>query len=135
MLVNATITIFNRYPDRLLKRMIYVPHVVDQAWFHVNQKSMVGDKGLSSADEYLIRIPYSECRDWVAAYEFKNLSSPGRKWTVQNGDIFLVGRWESGKVYTIEEVRKEFSGVVGMILSHSENFFGSSRHIRIGGGS
>ena len=35
----------------------------------------------------------------------------------------------------IEDIKKEFSGIIGKVLSHSENFFGSQKHIRIGGGA
>ena len=43
--------------------------------------------------------------------------------------------WGGGVVSGIDEIKKEFSGIVGKVLSHSENFFGASKHIRIGGGS
>ena len=47
-----------------------------------------------------------------------------------------MGRWCGNfKVSGIDEIKKEFSGIVGKVLSHSENFFGASKHIRIGGGS
>lgn len=134
MLTNAVITIFNGFPDRALKKMIYVPHVLENVWFHINQKSTAGEKGLVSADEYKIRIPYP-CEGWIPEADFKRLDEPGEHWTVQNGDLFLVGVWEGGKVSKIEDIKKEFSGVVGTVCSHSENFFGSSKHIRIGGGS
>lgn len=135
MLTNAVITIFNRFPSREEKKFIYVPHVIPHAWFYTNQKSSVSERGLSSADEYKIRIPYEECREWLPENDFKELADSGGYWTVQNGDFFLVGNWSKGAVRGIDEIKKEFSGTVGKVLSHSENFFGSSKHIRIGGGS
>lgn len=135
MLTNAVITIFNRFPNREEKKIIYVPHAISHAWFHTNQKSSIGERGLSSADEYKIRIPYEECRQWIPENDFKELANQKGHWTVQNGDFFLVGKWNKGTVRGIEEIKKEFSGTVGTVLSHSENFFGSSKHIRIGGGS
>lgn len=135
MLTNAATTVFNKFPDRESKKMIYIPHYVERVWFHTNQKSTVSDKGLVSADEYKIRIPYSECVDWLPVDDFMELADPGENWTVQNGDFFIVGTWSGGNVSGISEIKKAFSGVVGTVLSHSENFFGSSQHIRIGGGS
>lgn len=135
MLTNATITIFNRFPNRINKTFIYIPHVVKKVWFHTNQKSSIGEKGLLSADEYKIRIPYEECRTWLPENDYKELENPENHWTVRNGDFFLVGNWNGGEVRGIEDIKKEFSGTVGKVLSHSENFFGSSKHIRIGGGS
>lgn len=135
MLTNAVITIFSRFPNRASRSFNYIPHVIKKAWFYTNQKSSVGDKGFLSADEYKIRIPYEECGEWLPENDFKELASPGGHWTVQNGDFFLVGEWNKGEVEGIGDIKKEFSGTVGKILSHSENFFGSSKHIRIGGGS
>ena len=135
MVTNADFTIFNCFPDKQARARVYVPHYVEHVWFYKNQKTLVVDGGLSSADEYKLRIPYSECRNWVPPEDFKELSDIGGKWTVQNGDFFIVGKWAGkSRVTGIEEIRKEFSGVVGKVLSHSENFYGSSPHIRIGGG-
>lgn len=134
MLTNAVITIFNKFPDRAIKQFIYVPHFLREVWFHTKQKTTVGESGLVSADEYAIRIPFP-CEGWLPPNDFKDLSEPGENWTVQNGDFFLIGEWKGGSVSGINDVRKEFHGVVGTVLSHSENFFGTAQHIRIGGGS
>lgn len=135
MLTNAKVTIFNQWPDRESRKMVFIPHVIHKVWFHTNQKSTVGENGLRSADEYQIRIPYSECADWISPDEFNRLTEVYGKWTVRNGDFFILGEWDGGNVTGIEDIRKRFSGTIGKVLSHSENFFGSSKHIRIGGGS
>lgn len=134
MVTNAVITIFNRFPDRESKKMVYVPHVLEKVWFHADRKSAVGEKGLFSTDVYQIRIPYP-CEGWLPVQDYRELAEPGEKWTVENGDLFLKGRWDGGTVSGIREIKEKFSGVVGTVLNHSENFFGSSKHIRIGGGS
>ena len=134
MLTNTTITIFNQFPDRKQNKMIFVPHVIPEVWFHKDQKSSVKGNGLESADEYKIRIPFSLCSEWVPEHEFNSLEESGNKWTVQNGDLFIVGEWRGGNITRIKDIKKEFSGEIGQVLSHSENFFGSSKHIRIGGG-
>lgn len=135
MITNAVLTIFNQFPDRENKKMIFVPHKLDSVWFYTNQKSSVGTDGLSSADEYKIRVPYSICSDWLPPNDYRGLTDPSNNWTVQNGDLFIVGEWAGGNVSGIAELKKSFFGVVGTVLSHSENFYGSSKHIRIGGGS
>lgn len=136
MLTNASITIFNQYPERITRRVVFIPHYVENVWLHTKQKTAIADGSLQSADEYLIRIPYVECEEWLPPNDFRELGNPNGNWTVQNGDFFIVGKW-GGKesVNGIEEIKREFSGVTGKILSHSENFFGSSKHIRMGGGS
>ena len=93
MITNATITIFNRVPDKVSKKFVYVPHVIQRVWFHTKQKSRRRGNGLKSADEYQIRIPYSECGDWITSNDFLQLEDPSKNWTVQNGDLFIVGVW------------------------------------------
>ena len=135
MLTNADITIFNQYADQKEKKIVYGPHYIERVWFHTDQKSSVSDGGITSADDYKIRIPFAECDGWMPPDEYGKLSSPGAGWTVQNGDLFIRGKWDGGRVSGIEDIRKGFSGMVGKVLSHSENFFGSQKHIRIGGGA
>lgn len=133
MLTNATITIFNRFADQKLKKFIYVPHILPDVWFHEKQVIRPEQGGLVSANDYRIRIPFP--RDgWLPPNDFKDLADTENQWTVQDKDFFLVGTWEGGPVNGIDELKKKFSGTVGIILNHSENFFGSSQHIRIGGG-
>lgn len=136
MLTNAEITIFNRCSDKDSKKFVYIPHYISDVWFHTDQKTSVMTGGLTSADSYQVRIPYEECSGWISPEEFTALTDLLGRWTVQNGDLFIVGRWRGNfKVSGIDEIKKEFSGIVGKVLSHSENFFGASKHIRIGGGS
>lgn len=135
MLTNTEITIFNCFPDKDSKKFVYIPHYIPSVWFHTDQKVSATSGGMVSADSYQIRIPYSECSKWVSPSEFTALTETYGRWTVQNEDLFIVGQWYgSAQVSGIEEIKREFSGVVGKVLSHSENFFGSSPHIRIGGG-
>ena len=75
MLTNAKITIFNQWPDRESRKMVFIPHVIPKVWFHTNQKSTVGENGLRSADEYQIRIPYTECADWITPDAFNRLTA------------------------------------------------------------
>lgn len=135
MMTNAELTIFNAFPDPKEKRIVYVPYHIPSVWFYSAQKVAISDGGLSSADMHKIRIPYEECKDWVPGNDYRDLEKTDGKWTVQNGDLFIVGKWTGAeKVKGLEDIRKEFSGIAGKVLSHSENFFGSSPHIRIGGG-
>lgn len=136
MTTNAAITIFNQFSDRETRKIVYIPHYIESVWFHTDQKTSVVDGGLSSADTYRIRIPYAECSDWIPPNDFAELSDPGESWTVQNDDLFIVGQWSGAdKVSGMAEIREKFFGIAGKVLSHSENFFGLSKHIRIGGGA
>lgn len=135
MLTNTDITIFNAFPDKKSKKIVYVPYYVDAVWFYEDQKTEIVNGGLGSVDVYKIRIPYEQCGNWIPAVEFRKKSNVSGEWTVQNGDFFMVGSWNGGNVSGIDEIRKKASGIVGKVLNHSGNFFGGSKHIRIGGGS
>ena len=133
MITNAEITIFNKFADRKQRKMVYVPHYIPQVWLHSALKTAVGQGGLSAASEYKIRIPFPQ-DGWLPPNDFRDLAETKENWTVQDGDFFIVGKWEGENVEGIAEIKKKFLGVSGMILNHSENFFGSCPHIRIGGG-
>ena len=96
MLTNAEIVIFNQFPDREKKRMIYVPHKVPKVWLYKDQKVTVGEHGLKSAELYKIRIPWP-VEGWLPEQDFRDLAEPGEAWTVQNGDFFLKGDWDGGE--------------------------------------
>ena len=134
MLTNASITIFNKFPDQKSRKFIYVPHYIEHVWFHKDQKISVASGGMTSADAVKVRIPVSECAKWVDEAVFVDLIEPGESWTVQDKDFFIPGEWTGGPVSDLAELKNGYPGEVWTILSHSENFFGSSQHIRIGGG-
>lgn len=135
MLTNTDITIFNLFPDKQSKKLVYIPHYIDAVWFHADPKNEIVNGGLKSADIYKIRIPYEQCKTWIPEEEFQKKDSVAHKWTVQNGDFFMTGRWTGKNVSGIEEIRKNATGIVGKVLNHSENFYGEAKHIRVGGGS
>ena len=134
MLTNASITIFNKFPDQKSRKFIYIPHYIEHVWFHKDQKVSVASGGMTSADAVKVRIPVSECAKWVDEAVFVDLIEPGESWTVQDKDFFILGEWTGGPVSDLAELKNGYPGEVWTILSHSENFFGSSQHIRIGGG-
>lgn len=94
-------------------------------------KSSVGTDGLSSADEYKIRIPCSLCNDWLPPEDYRDLTDPGNKWTVQNGDLFIVGEWTGGNVSGIAELKRissewleQYSATPKIFTDH-QNIYGS----------
>ena len=96
MLTNATITIFNKFPDREGRRFVYVPHVLKDVWFHTDQKTAVADSGLASADSYKIRIPYP-CEGWLPPNDYRDLASLASKLDGTEWRLFLgrrVERWK-----------------------------------------
>ncbi|HIY17899.1 MAG TPA: hypothetical protein IAA44_00665 [Candidatus Blautia avistercoris] len=133
MRTNATITIFNKRPDLQTRKVFYFPHKIEDVWFYCSRKTEIQQGALVSANEYKIRIPFPQ-QDWVPPSSYQTFAGIVREWTVQDDDFFILGEWDKSFVEGISQVKKEFSGVVGMVLNHTENFIGTSPHIRIGGG-
>ena len=134
MITNAEMTIFNRWPDRKQKKTVYLPHYIENVWFQKDQKISPAEGGFVSGDLYMIRIPDEELEGWIPAETFSERESRPDEWTVQDKDFFIIGKWEGGAVDDLQDIAREFRGVLGIVNSHSENFFGTSPHIRIGGG-
>ena len=106
MLTNAVITFFNRYPDKEQKKMVYLPHRIDRAWYHISRKTTPSQGGLISSDEHMLRIPFDQCADWKPADQFAT-GQKGTCWTVQNGDLFIQGEWCGGEVMGIDDLKKQ----------------------------
>lgn len=135
MMTNADITIYNRKANPSTGRMEYCATVVRDVWWHTDQKvqMLAADRGLSSADEYKIRIPFRGRTGYLTPERYAALSYGDHVeyWTVENGDVFVKGI----HIEIIEKPsdlnRKGF--MTGTVASHSENFTGLCPHIRIGG--
>lgn len=133
MLTNAVITIFNRVPNAAEREFVYIPHVLTYVWVHTSRKVVTEQGGLTSNPIYKIRIPFPR-PGWLPPEVYGKGMDSGDSWTVREKDLFMIGAWPGGEVKGIEDIKKEFSGTVGVVLNYSENFFGSSKHIRIEGG-
>lgn len=136
MVTNASLTIYNRKLNPETKMYTWSRTVLTAVWWYTDQKvqMLAGDKGLSSADLYKIRIPKEHFSEgYLSPEEYAALSYGKHKqyWTVENGDLFAKGT-------VMDEIEKESDlknkrYLTGKVLSHSENFFGRNPHIRIGG--
>ena len=135
MLTNADITIYNRKANPSTGRMEYCATVVMGVWWHTDQKVQIlaADKGLSSADEYKIRIPMQGRDGYLLPEKYAALpyGDHTEYWTIENGDIFLKGIHKEKIEKPSDLSKKGF--LIGTVASHSENFTGLCPHIRIGG--
>lgn len=136
MITNAEITIFNAWADRQERKIIYLPHFIEEVWFYKDIKVSASEGGFVRGDLFKIRIPDSCLYGWLPPERYATLDDPetAEAWTVQDRDFFVIGRWTGGKVEDMKEVKKTYFGVMGIVNSHTENFYGANPHIRIGGG-
>ncbi|MDD2970192.1 MAG: hypothetical protein PHT21_11585 [Lachnospiraceae bacterium] len=135
MITNADITIYNGYiTDDGLNA--YQETQIKGVSFYTKQETTTDETGLSSADNYQIRIPVTadtNGRTYVEADKFQTASDKERKqhWTIDNGDLFVKGLYEAiRKATQITDLPNS-----GQIVSFSDNRRGafSMHHFRIGG--
>lgn len=136
MLTNADLTIYNRKLNPETRQYEWCRTELENIYWYTDQKVQIlaDSKGLSSADLIKIRIPTAgRAKQYLPAEEYAALpiSEQPAYWTVENGDLFVKG-------IVTDEIKKESDlqnkhYVIGKVLSHSDNRFGVSPHIRIGG--
>lgn len=129
MITNADITLYHAYLDPVQKKKKYLRTVIRSVHWYTNQKVIVGDGGLKSADEYKIRIPIESCGGYLPPDAFRE--SPEGHWTIDNGDWFVRG----ALMVDIDKASDLASYNPGQVLSWSDNRRGGLPHIRIGGGT
>lgn len=133
MIINDSLTIYNRKLNLETKQYVYNRTEIPEIHWYTDQKTSVSDKGLASADIYKIRIPGNQTGNFLPASEYAALSFGEEKnyWTVENGDLFVKG-------IVTDEITKESDlknkhYVYGKVMSYSDNRKGGIPHIRIGG--
>lgn len=136
MITNADITIYNRKLNPETRQYVWDRTVIQGVHWYTDQKVQIlaGDKGISSADLYKIRIPEGSFpRGYLPPQEYAALPFGERTkhWTVENGDLFVQGIVPDEIEKESELAKKHY--VVGKVMSHSDNLFGLNPHIRIGG--
>ncbi|MDR1801890.1 MAG: hypothetical protein LBQ95_08650 [Lachnospiraceae bacterium] len=138
MTANTDITIYNRHFNLATGNDEYFRTVIRDVYFHTNQRVSLDSDGLTSADEYQIRIPASadtNGKEYIAPFDYKNLPSAAAvgKWTINNSDIVVKG--VTDPAISFGELKKHYDNVI-TVVSYSDNrSIGSDvlKHWRIGG--
>lgn len=137
MLSNTNITIYNYWYNPKVKRKEYLRTIIEDVYWHAEQKVSVVEKGLVSADLHKIRIPEKanvlNQKCYVDSIIFQRMGPEQAKsyWTVNNGDLIVKGivNEDIEKMY---DLMQRYS-VVAKVVSFSDNRIGLEPHIRIGG--
>lgn len=136
MITNADITIYNRKLNPETRQYVWSRTVISDVHWYTDQKVQIlaGDKGLSSADLYKIRIPKESFPPgYLPPQEYAVLPFGEHRtyWTIENGDLFVHGIVPDEIEKESDLAKKHY--VFGKVMSHSDNLFGLNSHIRIGG--
>lgn len=133
MLTNTSLTIYNRRKNKETGFYQYVKHFIPAVHWYTDQKTEIAEKGIRSADIYKIRIPEEQLDDYISPEEYHRIKDNEleEKWTVENQDLFVKGECaeDISSAADLEKLHKTY----GSVNSWSDNRFGGTPHIRIGG--
>ncbi|MCI1966866.1 MAG: hypothetical protein LKJ17_12160 [Oscillospiraceae bacterium] len=96
MLTNADITVFNKHYNEETRLDEWRKTQISGVNWYGKQAVSVGDNGLMSADQYIVRIPVSSAPDdktfvTPEKYAAADRAALPNLWTLQNGDIVARG--------------------------------------------
>ncbi len=134
MITNASMTLYHRKLNLETGHSEYVRYFIPDIYWYTDQKIVVQEKGVQSADVYKIRIPKEELTGYVSPQQYRNLTESEKEyyWTVENQDIFVKGECELETICSSADLEKK-GYVFGIVNSWSDNRFGGIPHLRIGG--
>lgn len=136
MKTNTRATLYNHYTDKEGKT-IYKRTVIDSVNWQKQQKTNVADKGLLSADQINVFIPFNadfEGKEYMGPKQFKKLSEEDKAkyFTFDNDDYIVKGEIE--EEVTVADIKKKYDNVVTIIsVLICDNGSPSIRHFEIGG--
>lgn len=135
MITNVDITLYNMRTNKETRLPEYHRTQIRGVHWYTDQKTVVDDKGLHSADIYMIRIPadaLSGGKRYAAPAEYTSLSDVTEVWTIQNGDIFVKGLVDID-ITKASDILAKYPDCSGRVMSWSDNRRGTLPHWRIGG--
>ncbi len=136
MKTNTRATLYNHYTDKEGKT-VYKRTVINSVNWQKQQKTNVADKGLLSADQINVFIPFNadfEGKEYIGPKEFRRLSEEEKDkyFTFDNDDYIVKGEIE--EEVTVADIKKKYDNVVTIIsVLICDNGSPSIRHFEIGG--
>lgn len=133
MITNADVTIYN-LAHKGSRNEKWVRNVIYRVNWYGGQKVTVSDKGLLSADSYIVRIPLLSAppgKAFVLPEEFATLEDGALNgfWTLQNGDLVLRG--EGPEIAQPKEVTERSQAF--LVTGWADNRRGGLPHWKVEG--
>ena len=127
MRTNADITLFNQYVDPLTKTECWSRTPIRQVqWESRKAASKLAGGGEIANDEAFIFIPFQRGADYLQPLAWQALLNKAGKWTLQKGDVIVLGLVEDEATPT--ELKKRYDDVVSINQVDTMNF--GSMHLR-----
>ena len=127
-----TVTLYSKRYDAEKKKTSWDKTVIRGCSWYGYQAVSVGE-GLQSKDLYSVRIPSGSLpAGWLPKDAFLALPDPAGHWTVQNGDVVLLGE---GPDVTggITEITRRFTNCFTVTAVHEDNLKRRIPHLRLEG--
>ncbi|NFR85808.1 hypothetical protein FDF26_11350 [Clostridium botulinum] len=136
MRTNTIATLYNHYTDKETERVLYKRTVITSVNWQGEQKTAVIDKGLISANQIDILIPFNsdfEGKEYIGPKEYRRLvdEDKDKYFTFDNDDYIVKGEIDNS--ITVDTLKKSYDNV-GTIISTLTCDKGSQsiRHYEIG---
>ena len=129
---DQTITLYNQRYDSATRQTLWTRTIIKGASWAGGQKVSVGE-GLQSNDGYSVRIPTrSMPGGFVMRDEYLKLSDPKDYWTVQNGDVVVLGVAPDA-VGGITEITQRFTDCFTITALRTDSLTRLLPHLRLEG--
>lgn len=122
-LAQDTLTIYNARYDQETDRNVYVPTVIRGISWYTTIKTNVTDRGLQSANAFIIRIPTDADfggKEYCTPSAWIELEDPSGYFTIQQGDHIVRGA-ASGEEKTMKELHGEHIGEACTVSGVTDN--------------
>ena len=136
MRTNTIATLYNHYTDKITEKTMYKKTVIDSVNWQRQQKTNVLDKGLVSADQINVLIPFYsadfEGKTYIEPKAYRKLSDEekDKHFTFDNNDYIVRGEVNETN---IEVVKKSYDNVATIIsVLTCDNGSRAIRHWEIG---
>ena len=137
MRTNSTATLYNHYTDKETGKTVYKRTIITSVNWQESQKTNVIDKGLVSADQINIFIPFNanfEGKEYIGPKEYRRLSDEDKEkyFTFDNNDYIIKGKISED--VPIEKIKQSYDNVSTIIsVLVCDNGSPSIRHFEVGG--
>ena len=136
MKTNTIATLYNHYTDKATGKTMYKKTIIDSVNWQRQQKTNVTDKGLVSADQINVLIPFYgadfEGKTYIEPKAYRKLSDEekDKHFTFDNNDYIVRGEVNETN---IEVVKKSYDNVATIIsVLTCDNGSRAIRHWEIG---
>ncbi|MBY6916053.1 DUF6751 family protein [Clostridium botulinum] len=118
MRTNTIATLYNHYTDKETERVSYKRTVITSVNWQGEQKTAVTDKGLVSANQIDILIPFNsdfEGKKYIGPKEYRRLADEDKDkyFTFDNDDYIVKGEIDSS--VTLDNLKKSYDNVTIII--------------------